>query len=202
MMSLPHIRSIRNRSRLLLEIEQIFDSRIGQSGLTFRAPSRIIDVVSKSLTLEIGHLMINMEKNFSRSNQETYRHGAESAARCEDCATFSGWFGTHEEDRLARWESQHRCGAMITRNAASRDAVELEPVITREEYITLELAYLFAQLKAGNEISVASSIATINQQLHYVGLGLSIDPDDVCARIATSNGVYRRWSYLQGTVSK
>lgn len=202
MMSLSHIHSIRSCGRLRFQIEQIFASGNCQSGLTVPPLSTSIDVVSQCFTNEIGHLMINMEKNFSRTNQETYRHGAEHATRCEDCATFSGWFGTHDEGRLARWESHHRCGSMIARNASARGAVELEPVIDQEEYVKLELAHLFAQLHDGNQLSAAVSIHTVINELHKLELRLDVDSEQVCGRVTTSNGVYRRWSYLTAAPTK
>lgn len=52
-----------SRSRLRLEIEHIFEPARGQSGLTLHWLSSRIDVVSKSLTEEIGHLMASISRN-------------------------------------------------------------------------------------------------------------------------------------------
>lgn len=141
-----------------------------------------------------------MSKKFTFTEQNTASYGNEVAAHCVDCGKFSGWFV--RSDGYARWTSHHRCAPMINRNSAERDLVEAEPVIDQEEFVTLELAHLFAQLHDNKHLSTAVSIHTVINELHKIETRLEVDSDLVCARVATSNGDYRRWAYLTASASK
>lgn len=144
--------------------------------------------------------MIDLDKKFSRSAQQTYRHGSEVAARCDDCAAFSGWFSVSVD--TARWERGHRCGAMIRRCAAARDAAvvasaaAVENEISQAEYLVLELGYLLRKLTEGNDAQAATSVATLHNELDKVSRRLKVDEDSTCGRITTTNGRYYRWSFL------
>lgn len=135
-------------------------------------------------------------KDFTRTEQETYRHGCEISSHCEDCGTFSGWFSAGDTVRQALWERGHRCAQMFVRFDRENVPPELEPVISQAEFVQLEAALLGRLLASGDLNGAAASLATLNNELHRMPGANSFQLEDVCARIATQNGRYRRWSYL------
>lgn len=75
------------------------------------------------------------------------------------------------------------------------------PVISDQDYLALEVAYLKRRLDEReldgdyDPHAIAVSLATIAEVVHH--LRIAFDPErDTCARLAMSQGYYRHWPFL------